>query len=344
MPMIDRFVAFIAVGMPGIGAATASALARSRIWVTRRRGLVWAPEGSGMSVASSGPRDKLLRWLGLLPRVKAIGVSLSIATWLVSGNYVLAEQVRVVASNNAYADIARQIGGTAVVVSIADNPRDAALAAGPKSIVLCGWAQADAALRDAARRASPQATLIELPGHASDESVSIAVPWYDTGSMFALTHAYADQLMRVRPDLALQFAGNLAGVRVGFDAIARRIRTIARDYANSEVIAAGPLSRGVANKLGFKAAGPDSAGESRRAIAAKSFENIEKQLESREGSIFLYNRDVAKPEMKKLVSVARQNGVPVAGLQDRLPTGLHYQQWVLRQWNTVHGALNQASQ
>lgn len=298
---------------------------------------------SVIDVPVIGARVKLLRWLGPVPHVKAIAIVLSIATWFVSG-YALAEQVHVVASNNAYADIARQIGGDAVVVSIADNPRDAALAVGPKSIVLCGWAQADAALRDAARRASPRATLIELPGHASDKSVFIAVPWYDTGSMFALTHAYADQLMRVRPDLALQFAANLAGVRVGFDTIARRIRVIARDYANSEVIAAGPLSRGVANKLGFKAAGPDSAAEPRRAISAKSFGDLEKQLESREGSIFLYNRDVAKPEMKKLVSVASQNGVPVAGLQDRLPTGLHYQQWVLRQWNTVHGALNQAAQ
>jgi ABC-type Zn uptake system ZnuABC Zn-binding protein ZnuA len=296
-----------------------------------------------IDVVSIGPRDKLMRWLGLVMRARAIAVSLCIATWFVSGSYALAEQVLVVASNDAYADIARQIGGAAVAVSIADNPGDAASTVRPKSIVLCGWARADAALRDAARRALPNATLIELPRHASDVSVSIAVPWYDTGSMLALSQAYADQLMRIRPDLASQFAGNLAHMRVGFDAIAHGIQEIARDYANSEVIAADPLSRAVANQLGFKATGPVAANDPAGAISAKSTDDLKKALESREGSILLYNRDVASPEIKKLILVANDNGIPAVGLQDKLPTDLRYQQWVLRQWNTVHGALNEAS-
>ena len=277
--------------------------------------------------------------------LKAIVVSLCIATWFVSGNYALAEQVRVVASNNAYADIARQIGGAAVAVSIADNPRDAASAVRRKSIVLCGWAQADAALRDAARRALPNATLIELPRHGADEPVSIDLPWYDTASISVLAQAYADQLMQIRPELALQFAGNLVRMRTGLAAIAHRIREIAKDYANSEVVAADPLSRAVAHRLRFTTTVPAAGNDPPGAISTKSIDDLEKALESREGSIFLYdNRDAAKSEMKKLVSMASQNGVPVAGLQDRLPTGLHYQQWVLRQWNMVHGALNQASQ
>jgi ABC-type Zn uptake system ZnuABC Zn-binding protein ZnuA len=251
-----------------------------------------------------------------------------------------------VASNNVYADIAQQIGGAAVTVLIADGRGDKTTMIRPESIVLCGWARADSALRDAARSASPRATLIELPREASDEPerASVAVPWYETVSMFALAHAYADQLMRIKPSLALQFAGNLTGMRVEFDAIARRVRQIATDYANSEVVAADPLSRGVANKLGFKAVGPASTNDSGGAISAKALNDLKKALENREGSIFLYDRDLAKPEMKKLISVANQNGVPAAGLQEKLPTALRYQQWALRQWNMVHGALNEASQ
>ncbi|HUI13800.1 MAG TPA: zinc ABC transporter substrate-binding protein [Xanthobacteraceae bacterium] len=272
--------------------------------------------------------------------LKAIALALLVAMWLSPENTAQAQQIRVAASDNAYADIARQIGGTAVTVSIADSRSGETSMIRPESIVLCGWA--DDALRAAARRAS-STTLIELPRQASDELVSVAVPWYDTASMFALAQAYADQLMRIRPDLALRFTGNLAQMRVGFDAIARRIREIGKAYANSEVIAADPLSRGVANKLGFKTAGPVSPDDSRNVISAESLNALEKELEGREGSIFLYDRDVATTEMKKLVSVATQHDVPPVGLQDKLPTGLHYQQWVLRQWNMVHGALNQAS-
>jgi zinc/manganese transport system substrate-binding protein len=274
---------------------------------------------------------------------KGIALALWVAIWLLPHSAALAEQLRVVASNNAYADIARQIGGAAVTVLVADSRGDQTSMVRPQSIILCGWAPADDALRDAARRASPSATLIEPPRHASEETVSTAVPWYDAESMFALAHAYADHLMRVRPDLALQFAGNLAHMRAGFDAIAHKVQEIARDYANSEVITADPLSRHVANRLGFKAAGPAAAEDSGGAISAKSFNVLERELESREGSIFLYDRDVANPEMKKLVSLAAKSGVPPAGLQDKLPSGLQYQQWALRQWNTVHGALNEAA-
>ena len=94
---------------------------------------------------------------------RVIAILLCIATCLVSGTYALAEQVQVVTSNTAYADIARQIGGDAVVVSVIDSPWVAASSVRPKSIVLCGWARTDAPLRDAARRALPNTTLIELP-------------------------------------------------------------------------------------------------------------------------------------------------------------------------------------
>lgn len=281
------------------------------------------------------------RWLGLAVNAKTITVSLYIATWFLPGNCALAEPVRVVASNDAYADIARQIGGNAVAVSIADNARDAAAAVRPQSIVLFGWARADAALRDAAQGALPNATLIELPRPASDETVSIDLPWYDTASISALAQAYSDQLMRMRPGLALQFAGNLARVRMSLTAITHTIREIAKDYANSEVVVADPLSRSVANKLAFKttglARGNDPPG------AAKSVDDLKKALEDRDGSIFLYNLDIANRETKKLVALARRRAIPTVGLQDKLPTKLHYQQWVLRQWNTVHGALNEAA-
>ncbi len=287
--------------------------------------------------------DRLPRFRALMPPAKAVALTLWVAIWLLPHDTARAEQIRVVASNSIYADIARQIGGAAVTVLVADSGRHELSMIGPNSIILCGWTRADAALRDAARRTSPNAILIELPRDASDVSVSIAVPWYDTRSMFALTHAYADRLMRIRPDLALQFAGNLARMSVGFDAIASRVREIAMDYANSEVIAADPLSRGVANTLNFKVAGPASTNGPAGETSAKSFSELEKEIEDRDGSIFLYDSDAANPAMKKLASMATQHEVPAAGLQDKLPTRLRYQEWALRQWNTIHGALNEAS-
>jgi zinc/manganese transport system substrate-binding protein len=59
--------------------------------------------------------------------------------------------------------------------------------------------------------------------------------------------------------------------------------------------------------------------------------------------ILLYNRDAATPATDELVAIANDAGIPVVGLGEKLPSGLSHQQWMLRQLNAIHGALNEAS-
>jgi hypothetical protein len=40
---------------------------------------------------------------------------------------------------------------------------------------------------------------------------------------------------------------------------------------------------------------------------------------------------------------AEEDGLPLVGLRETMPSGLHYQQWIARAMNTIQGALNEAA-
>ena len=244
-----------------------------------------------------------------------------------------AAPVQLIASNIVYADLAAQIGGPNISTTVLEHGQNGGSLLQSSSIVLCGATPADAWLRDAAQRMSPPAIVIQIPRGRFEESDNVQVPWFDVTAISTFTRALAHELAQRAPSAAPSIAGNLANTEAGFQGVSQRIAEVAKDYAGSDVIVADDLSRAVTRQLGFKAV-PLSR-SARSAIA--------EAIERREGSIFLYDRDAADPKIRELINSATEGGIPVVALQEKLPRGLHYQQWALRQWNAIHGALNEAS-
>lgn len=267
------------------------------------------------------------------PATMIVGGCLGLAACLLAADGASAASIQLIASNIIYVDLAEQLGGKQISAFVADRNREAPSAIQSNSIVLCDSTRRDAWLRDAALRTSPPAMIVEVQRSRFEEGGDAQVPWYDAEAIMRFTHTLARELARREPSMASSVARNLAYADTGFQAINRRIDEIARDYAHSNVVVADTLSRAIARRLGF------NAFPHRDATRAAVAEAIQQQ----EGSIVLYDRDAVSPAVKELINSAKDAGIPVVGLQERLPRGLHYQQWALRQWNTVHGALNEAS-
>jgi zinc/manganese transport system substrate-binding protein len=271
----------------------------------------------------------------LLQRFATIvtGACLGTAACLPMTEAASATPVQLIASNSMYADLAAQIGGPNVSAIVLEHGPNREPLIQPGSIVLCGSTRADAWLRDTAQYTSPPAIVVQVPRGRFEESDNVQVPWFDVMAISTFTRALAHELTQRAPSAAPSIAGNLANTEVRLQAVSQRISEVARDYAGSDVIVADDLSRAVARQLGFKAV--PLAKSARTAIA--------EAIQRRKGSIFLYDRDAVDPKIKELVNSATEAGVPVLALQEKLPRGLHYQQWALRQWNAIHGALNEAS-
>jgi zinc/manganese transport system substrate-binding protein len=261
------------------------------------------------------------------------GACLGTAACLPMAESASAAPIQLIASNTVYADLAAQIGGLNVSATVLEHGQYREALVQSSSIVLCGSTRADGWLRDAAQRMSSPAIVVQVPQGRYEESDNVQVPWFDVMAISTFTRALAHELTQRAPSAAPSFAGNLANAEAAFQAVSQRIGEVARDYAGSDVIVADDLSRAVARQLGFKAV-PLSR-SARTAIA--------EAIQRRKGSIFLYDRDAVDPKIKELVNSATEAGIPVVALQEKLPRGLHYQQWALRQWNAIHGALNEAS-
>jgi zinc/manganese transport system substrate-binding protein len=153
--------------------------------------------------------------------------------------------------------------------------------------------------------------------------------------------------------LLLAAAGHAAGpVRIGTPEFAdtvgpidRKIEEIARTYAGTEILLIDIRFLGMVERLRFRVQDGAyiKALQSGGAPSAKLVAELKDAIMGHKAMILLYNRDAATPITDELVAIANDAGIPVVGLGEKLPSGLNHQQWMLRQLNAIHGALNEAS-
>jgi zinc/manganese transport system substrate-binding protein len=153
--------------------------------------------------------------------------------------------------------------------------------------------------------------------------------------------------------LLLAAAGHAAGpVRIGTPEFAdtvgpidRKIEEIARTSAGTEILLIDIRFLGMVERLRFRVQDGAyiKALQSGGAPSAKLVAELKDAIMGHKAMILLYNRDAATPITDELVAIANDAGIPVVGLGEKLPSGLNHQQWMLRQLNAIHGALNEAS-
>ncbi len=277
------------------------------------------------------------------PRGSAIWRGTLTASIVFAATSAWAEPLHIVVPDRAYADLAETIAGPPVSVSVA-GPFTArstgAIALAPGSVVLCSGTRADAWLREAASRAGSSVTVIEV--YNSAEGSKTVFPWYDLKAITAFSRAIVNELARREPASAARLEANLARLLSELNPVKARIDELSKDYARSDIIVADDLSRDVALELGFRAKG--LPGRNRQnASGSQVSASVEEAIQRHEGSIFLYDKDISNPSIKTLVAAATDSAVPVVALQEKMPTNLHVPRWALRQWNTIHGALNEAA-
>ena len=252
--------------------------------------------------------------------------------------------VRIGASDFVYRDLAQQIGGSAVSVTLLDRrtvtARGNSLAG--SDLILSGGTAADAWLRDALRNAPSRPVVFEVARHTTDKPDAAELPIYDPTAVAGAARDLASELSRRAPAEAPAIAANLARYAEAFRAIDRKMAEIARTYQGTQVFLTDASFLGLVRRLHFGVQ-DEAYLKSGAAPSAKSVAELKDAIGRRMASILIYNRDAATGITNDLVEIANDSGIPVVGLGEKLPSGLHYPQWMLRQLNVIHGALNEAS-
>jgi zinc/manganese transport system substrate-binding protein len=252
--------------------------------------------------------------------------------------------VRIGASDFVYRDLAQQIGGSAVSVTLLDRRTVAARgnSLAGSDLILSGGTAADAWLRDALRNAPSRPVVFEVARHTTDKPDAAELPIYDPTAVAGAARDLASELSRRAPAEAPAIAANLARYAEAFRAIDRKMAEIARTYQGTQVFLTDASFLGLVRRLHFGVQ-DEAYLKSGAAPSAKSVAELKDAIGRRMASILIYNRDAATGITNDLVEIANDSGIPVVGLGEKLPSGLHYPQWMLRQLNVIHGALNEAS-
>jgi zinc/manganese transport system substrate-binding protein len=263
------------------------------------------------------------------------------------------EKIAVVAAENFYGDIARQIGGDRVgVANILSNPdqdphlfevspaivRDVAAA----KIVIYNGADYDPWM-EKLLAVTPEPTRIAIVAAAlvNREAGDNPHLWYDPATMPAVARAAAAALAAADPGHKDDYAGRLATFLASLEPLNEKIAAIRSKYAGSPVAATEPVFGYMASALKlnmhserFQLAIMNDTEPSARDVAA-----FERDLKTHKVRVLFYNKQAASKLVQHLVELARTSNIPVVGVTETCPPGLSYQQWMQGELDATDRAL-----
>jgi zinc/manganese transport system substrate-binding protein len=265
-----------------------------------------------------------------------------------------AEPVRVVAAENFYGDLARQIGGADVAVtSILTNPDqdphlfeaspETAKAVADAKILIANGADYDPWMGKLAA-GSPAAGRREidvgqLVGAKPGDNPHL---WYAPANMKAAAKALAEALSVADPAHAAQYQRNEAAFEASLKPVDDTLAALGARFKGVAVAASEPVFGYAAQAIGldvreqkFALAVMNDAEPSPSDVAT-----FESDLKGRKVRALIYNSQASEPAVERLVALAKANGVPVVGVTETEPPNLRYQDWLKGELDALDHALS----
>ncbi|WP_186252290.1 metal ABC transporter solute-binding protein [Burkholderia gladioli] len=262
-------------------------------------------------------------------------------------------KLQVVAAENFYGDVIKQIGGANVsVTSILSNPdQDPHLfEASPKTaralqhanLVVYNGADYDpwmgkllAASKNATRKTIVVADLV---GKKPGDNPHL---WYDPATMPAAALAISAALGAADPSHKADYDANLAGFLASLKPIDAKVAALRAQYKGVPVTATEPVFGYMSDAIGlemrnlrFQLATMNDTEASATDIAA--FEN---DLRKRQVKVLIYNSQAEEPMTKRMLKIAKDASVPTVSVTETQPAGKTFQQWMLAQLDALGAAL-----
>jgi len=262
-------------------------------------------------------------------------------------------KIAVVAAENFYGDIARQIGGERVdVVSILNNPdQDPHLfettpgivrqIAGVQIVILNGINYDPWMEKLLAATPRPGRLVINVAALTARKASDNPHLWYDPSIMPTVARALNAAFAKADNAHAKDYDARLASTLAALDRITQRVAQMKAKHEGQAVTATEPVFGPMAGALGltmrnqrFQLAIMNDTEPSARDVAA--FEN---DLKEHKIKVLLYNSQVSKKLTERLLAIARQAKVPVVGVTETQPANKSFHDWMLAQLDALDKAL-----
>ena len=261
--------------------------------------------------------------------------------------------IGIVAAENFYGDVARQIGGPHVeVTSILSNPDQdphlfevspsVARAVSSARLVVYNGIDYDPWIPKLLRATHGQnRTTIAVADLAGKKSGDNPHVWYDPGVMQTYARALTVTLAQIDPANRSDYERGLRTFEQSLGPIQARVAALHRRYGGTAVTATEPVfgymldALGLQNRnLRFQLAVMNNTEPGASDVAA--FEN---DLKTHRVHMLVYNSQASDPVAQRMLGLARSSGVPVVGATETEPPDTTYQAWISGELDAVEAAL-----
>ncbi|MGD0024681.1 MAG: zinc ABC transporter substrate-binding protein [Xanthobacteraceae bacterium] len=285
----------------------------------------------------------------------SVGVATALLITLagLTGTRAADGKIALVAAENFYGDVAQQIGGDRVVVaSILSNPdqdphlfevspsvvRQIAAA----QIVIYNGADYDPWMEKLLKvTARPGRVVIAAADLMHKKAGDNPHLWYDPPTMPAVALALAAALAAADPAHKDDYAARLKTFLASLQPLNEKIAAIRDKYAGVPVTASEPVFGYMAAALNLKMRNErfQLAIMNETEPSARDFAAFERDLKTHQVQVMFYNKQASDELVQHLVDLARASNIPVVGVTETAPSGLSFQDWMLRQLDDTENAL-----
>lgn len=262
--------------------------------------------------------------------------------------------ITIVAAENFYGDVARQIGGSHVqVTSILRNPDvdphlfeaspSVARAISKAQIVVYNGLAYDPWVSKLLS-ASPDSRRItidvgRLVGKRPGDNPHV---WYDPATMLAYSRALTADLSAVDPANRAAYEQGFTRFAASLQPIERRIANMRRQLGGTAVLATEPVFGYLLDDLGMRVLDPRFELEvmNNTEPGAREIADFENDLRTRRAALLIYNSQASDPVADRMRGLAQASHVPVVGVTETQPAGSSYQTWISSELYAVARALS----
>lgn len=263
--------------------------------------------------------------------------------------------IKLVAAENFYGALAREIGGSHVdVTSILSNPdadphlfqpgtstgQEVAVA---NVVVMNGLGYDDwmNRLMDAAPSKGRIVVSVADVVHQAGVDPNPHL-WYDALQMPQVVDAIASALERVDPSHAAAYKSGAQQARASIASIANAVVKLRKDFGGADVAYTERVPGLLLSDAGMNVLTPPSFArsiEDGTDPAPADIAAMQELLTSHRVKVLLYNNQATSPITDQLQGLARAEGIPVVPVSETLPRGQTFAFWQLHQIASLRAAL-----
>jgi zinc/manganese transport system substrate-binding protein len=282
-----------------------------------------------------------------------VGVAAALAVAVAAPSQAAEQKLAVVAAENFYGDVARQIGGDAVsITSVLGNPdQDPHLfeatpgivrqIAAAKVVIFNGAAYDSWMDKLLKVTAAPGRVVIVAADLVHKQAGVDPHLWYDPPTMPAVATALAAALGAIDPAHQDDYAARLKTFLAALAPLDDKVAALRAKYSGAPVTATEPVFGYMAAALGLvmRNASFQLAIMNNTEPSARDLARFEDDLKKHKVRVMFYNTQASDRLVQRLVALARADGVAVVGVTETCPPGLSYQAWMLRELDAAAKAL-----